>query len=271
MRSYAILFLCLFAIAPARATYVNSGKSDFATAASTACGPNGSGATVGNMEVMAIQANSATSVTISSLKVTTWTLDDSATSGGGGHIKIWHGAVTSSGVDTITVSFTSGTALIGSACAEYTSTAFDTHGSGSLQVSVTTNFATEDVVGFATSGCGISTGSPWTQRQGVISGVTTFAALADVHETSTGTYSTNFSACGANAGVVTTLYIPVTAKGFPMVAKTKEGLDGRSHRNGADGSGAARGRGAQFVHAHGALLELQLAAAFARSRLRRLS
>src|SRR5690349_1995936 len=135
-----LLALFLFCAVPsAHAAYVQSSKTNFATAASTAC-TTGS-VTSGNVELMFVQANSNTSVTISSTQVTTW-VQQEAFFTGSTNLYLWTGIVTSSGSDTVTVSYTSGTGVIGSTCLEYSSTTIvNAHGHNVTTVSVTTSVA----------------------------------------------------------------------------------------------------------------------------------
>jgi hypothetical protein len=184
--AFLLLVLCC---APARATYGNSGKQDFATAASTICVPNSGGVTAGDTEVMAVQSNSVTAVTVASTRVTTWMLDQSDCC----NHYLWHGVVTSSGAESITATLASGTAVIGSACAEYTAPFNETSSSGTINAS-----AGSDVVAFASACCAaISTNAPFTQRQTINLGATPFAALAD-DNAGAGSYSPTFVNAGTS-------------------------------------------------------------------------
>lgn len=184
----------LAVVCPARATYVQSGKSDFATAADSVCSPNdGSGSvTAGHAIIMGVQANSVTAVSISSTRVSSWTLIGPQSQAAGTVLTYyWWGFADTSGVETITAHFSSGTALIGSACVELTSTVFDNgnsiNGTGGLGLTITTAHGPDDVVVFATSGAG-GAGSGLTDRQFVVFTATNFAAMG------TGT----FASAGAN-------------------------------------------------------------------------
>lgn len=191
MRSIKLLAIILFFASAARGTYVNSGKSDFAFASSTTCAPNGSGVTIGNSIVIAVQSNdiAALSITASS-KVTTWVLDQFVISSVSFYM--WHGVVTSAGVESVTVTKASGTDLIGSACGEWSSLFNATAmGTGSAN---TTGISGSDVVAFASSGGGgIAVTSPFTLRQNIDVGGTHFALLADVSVSPSGTYTAAFT------------------------------------------------------------------------------
>lgn len=182
--------LFLLWCAPARSTYVNSGKSDFANAASTACVPNGGGVTAGNYEVIGIQANGssgAITVGITSPRVTTWVVDQND-DGTGDRRMLAHGLVTSSGAETITATRISGTGLTGSACGEYTSNFNVTTASpssGSIQASTGS-----DVVTFISNPItDVSIGAPFTQRQFIQFGGTHFAVFGDLNAGSTAVYT----------------------------------------------------------------------------------
>lgn len=210
-RILAVTLLCAFAVF---AAYVQSGKSDFASAGSTVCSPGS--VTAGHGIVMAVQANSTTSVTIGSTRVSSWTLVGPESQAAGTVMTyLWYGFANTSGAETITVSFTSGSALIGSGCAEVTSTAFDasghTSGSGSLILGITTTQAPDDVVIFATSGAG-SAGSGVTDRQAILSGGTTFAALGTGTFVSTGLNNTSTTASGTSTALGVAFYTLSTIK-----------------------------------------------------------
>lgn len=191
MRSIKLLAIILFFASAARGTYVDSGKSDFAFATSTTCVPNGSGVTIGNSIVIAVQSNdiAALSITASS-KVTTWVLDQFVISSVSFYM--WHGVVTSAGVESVTVTKASGTDLIGSACGEWTSS-FNSSGMGTGSAS-TTGILGHDVVAFASSGGGgIAVTSPFTLRQNIDVVGTHYALLADASAGSSGTYTATFT------------------------------------------------------------------------------
>ena len=209
MRTLLLCFSFLIFILPAQATYVSSGKQNFATAGSTSCVPNAGGVTAGNREVIFVQANTSTSVTIASTRVVTWTLDQSISNiGGTVLIYMWSGVPISNGAETITVSFTSGTALIGSACGEWTSNTVDT-GNSSLAatVAMTSGQAVEDIVAGGTSGVGGTTlSAPFTQRQVINFSGTDYVAFGDLATSSTGTYTASFGGAGGHSSLIDGLY-----------------------------------------------------------------
>jgi hypothetical protein len=185
MKKWLILFAALGLGVSAQANYVNSGKSNFATAASTSCVPNGGGVTSGNNIVIGVQRNTATSVTIASTRVPVWTLDTT----GCCNVDLYHGVATSSGAETIVATFTSGTALIGSVCGEYTTPSFNTS-----SFTGTVSSLSGDVIAVGTACCfAISTNAPFTQRQAAASGGTDFLALADYLPGAPGTYTVSWN------------------------------------------------------------------------------
>lgn len=196
-----LILLACIGVYPARATYVNSGKSDFAGAANTQCVPNSGGVTSGNTIYVGVQANSATSVTISSARVPTWVLDRHA----GSTINqfLWHGVATSSGADTVTVAFSSGTALIGSACGEYTVapnlSSLNAPGSsfGTIPASTGSNVIAFGCSSFALTGLN----APFTQRQVIQNTGVTFCAFGDQNAASTATYTATFTDGGSGTQV----------------------------------------------------------------------
>lgn len=185
------LALSLFLFAPkANASYVSSGKSDFAFSGSTTCIPNSGGVTAGNSIVIGVQSNNNATLSISDSRVSTWTVDQSAVSSV--TFYVWHGVVTSSGSDTITITKSSGTDLIGAACGEYTSL-FSATGAGSGSAT-TGGIVGKDVVAFASSGGGgIVVTSPFTFRQNIDLTGTHYCAFADLNASSTTTYTATFT------------------------------------------------------------------------------
>ena len=199
MKRLLLLLALLLALAlPARATFVQGNHLDFATAASTACATGT--VTSGNVEIMAVQANTGTTVTISSTRVTTWVRDQAIVNGlSGVSTYLWHGAITSSGAETVTVSLTSGTATIGSACLEYSGTVNLDAATGGVNstLSLTTVATTTTVIEAGTfSGGGTSASSPFTNRQQISLSGTQYFAVGDVNETSQGAYSAAFTGSG---------------------------------------------------------------------------
>jgi len=215
-RPLLLLALCL-APAVAHATFVQSSHTNYATAASTACATGT--VTSGNVEVMAVQANSTTAVTISSTHVTTWIRDQATISGAS--VYIWHGAITSSGAETVTVSFTSGSATIGSACLEYSGTIYrdSTAVNASSSLSLTTVAAATTIIEVGISGGSIDTAAPFTHREQVSLTGTPFLAAGDVNESSQGTYSAAFS-----ASPTTIVMLALTASAPPASVYIQSGL-----------------------------------------------
>lgn len=191
MKKY-LFFLGLFLALTqkANATFVQGGTSNFATAASTACATGT--VTSGNVEIMAVQSNSTTRVTISSTRVTAW--KQAQANVNASSIYLWYGAITSSGAETVTVSLTTGTAVIGSACLEYSGT-INRDASTSIfgsALSLTTVAASTTVIEVGT-GSPINATSPFTSRAQVTQAGTSFFTVGDVNESSQGTYSAAFT------------------------------------------------------------------------------
>lgn len=225
VRLFLLLPFILLASAQAQATYVASGKQNFAIAGSTACVPNGGGVTAGNREVIFVQANTSTSVTIASTRVVTWTLDQSIPNVGSTVlIYMWSGVPVSNGAETITVSFTSGTALIGSACGEYTSNTVDTGNSSLLAtVAMTSTQAVEDIVAGGTSGVGGTTlSAPFTQRQVISYLGTDYVAFGDRTTSSTGTYTASFGGGGGHSSLIDGLYGGAGGGGFGATHRRRQ-------------------------------------------------
>ncbi len=212
---FAVLF---FFVQAAQAAYVQSGKQNMASAASTACSPNsGTGSvTSGDMEVMYVWKNTATTTGISSTHVPSWTTDHDTAS-----FSSYHGLATSSGAETITVNI-SGTHLLGSVCGEYSTSSVDQNTTGGgASTSITTLVAVTDVVtGSSCNGQPTTIASPFTTRQQAQNSGSTWLVLADVHETSTGTYTAT-SSCSAGINTTLTSYytaVPAsTAHAPPMM------------------------------------------------------
>lgn len=201
MKKY-LLFLGLFLALTqtAHATFVQRGVSNFATAASTAC-VTGT-VTSGNVEVMAVDVVATTRMTISSTRVTTWKLAQAIVDASS--IYIWYGVVTSSGAETVTASLTTGSAIIGSACLEYSGTVnldATNGGAHATSLSLTTFNAATTVLEVGRSSSGSTdASSPFTSRAQITLTGTAFIAVGEVVESSQGTYSSAFTG-GTIAGV----------------------------------------------------------------------
>lgn len=188
MRPIKLIFALLLACGPAGATYVSSGHQDFVGGTSTTtCNPNAGGVTAGNYEVMFVQANGSTSGTVSSTRVPSWTLKESAPS----TIYIFIGIATSSGAESITFTWSSSSGLTGSACGEYTTQFNASHQGGA---SDTIAASSGDVVAVSTSGGGgIAAVSPLVHREYISIGATHYAELADQPVGSPGNYTSTFT------------------------------------------------------------------------------
>jgi hypothetical protein len=113
---------------------------------------------------------------------------------------LYRGVVTSAHADAIVVTFSTGTGLIGSGCAEYTTTTLDQTGQSATTVTFTTTQAIEDLIEFSSSsGGGQTCGSGWNSRAAIQFSGTTYALMCDKGVTSTGSQSSSFS--GSIAGV----------------------------------------------------------------------
>ncbi len=195
-----LLLLLLLCALPAHATYVRSSKSNFATAASTTC--NIGNITAGNTVVMLVQANTTTVVnTPTSSGVSSWTLVQSTAPTI--NVTVWRGVATASGVTTVVAALASGTALIGSACGEYSYSTPNTScgNTGSpAACSITNVIAVADIVEFGHSGvAGVTVASPYTEREIITSGGSRFCAFGDKTVSSTGSQSSSFT--GGNSTV----------------------------------------------------------------------
>ena len=191
-----IISLLLLLTAPATwATTVSTGKSDYATTTHTSCVPNVGGVTIGNYEVMGVQAASTHTASIASTRVPVWTLAQLADPGGAIQYYYWYGPATSSGAETITVTLADGaTGNIGSACGEYT-THFNVTAAGAYfdQYPLTAIIAVgagSDLVAWTTSNTGGPTiSAPYITEQSIKDGGTTYTILADYVAPSAGSYT----------------------------------------------------------------------------------
>lgn len=207
------LFLFFFLASVANASYLQSGKADFATASSTVCSPGT--VTAGHAIIMGVQANSVTGVGIVSTNVLTWhALPTESQAGGTVLVYYFWGFANTSGVENITVSFSSGSALIGSGCVELTDNSKDDEqhnsGTGGLPLNFTTTHNTETVVVFATSGAG-SASSGVTDRQSVIFSGTTFAAIGTGSFPTAGANNIATGASGTATGLGVTFFTATVA------------------------------------------------------------
>lgn len=214
MHPIKLLPLLLLVACPARATYVASGHQDFAIATTATCVPNGGGVSAGHMLVFAIQVNALTSITITSLRATWGAADQSQTQASGTVATyIYHARTTGAGAETITATLSSGSALMGAACGEYTTNAFDTsnsiNGTAGLDVPITTSFNNEDLVGFRTTGTSSPSFATFTVRETILSGVTPFAALADFSAVTAGPYLMQTGGGGGGTALVDAFYSAV--------------------------------------------------------------
>ena len=208
MRKYFLLLAALVLLAiPTHATYVSSGAANFSLTSSTTCVPNTGTLNVGDSEVIGVQSGSATEpiFSISSSHVTSWILDQSNLQGSS-YMFMWHGKITSAGTgDSIVVTYTLASGLIGSVCGEYTTNSLNVTNSapvptGGSTVSVTTTQATTDLIVMGTSGGGgTSVSSPFTVRQSATYVATVYLVLADENVGSTGTYTATITGSGPGA------------------------------------------------------------------------
>jgi hypothetical protein len=190
MRKF-LMFLALLALPSlAHATYVQSGKTNVGSFSTITCSPNsGTGSVVtGDIIVMAVWFNVASSPSISSVRVTSWTLDQNVDAGS---VVLWHGVATSSGVETISV-HNGTTNSTGAVCGEYSTTGLNvtTQGNSTNSVSVTTTVVNTDIVMAAScNGCTVGLGSPFITRAQSLSSGNPLLALGDVFEAAAGTYT----------------------------------------------------------------------------------
>lgn len=204
LRKLIALSAAFFVLCPVvRASYVSSGNNQFTFQNSTSCVPNAIAVTAGHSEVMGVQVDVTSpspTLSISSTRVSSWTLDGEiivGTGGGGQTIYMWRGVAASSGAETITVTGATGSPVLGSVCGEYTQTVLNattesTNNNAFNSWSITTTANSADIVGIASatsSGNPCNVTAPWNTRNSssFLGGI--FLILFDQSITSTGTYT----------------------------------------------------------------------------------
>lgn len=181
-----LILLACIAVYPARATYVNSGKADFAGGTTTTCAPNTGAATIGHNLWIGAQATTVVTFSISSTAVASWTRDQFSNGSGTSYV-MYHGIVTSAVVPSIVIT-ASGATTIGSGCGEYTSN-FNVSNNSAATGNIKASTGS-DVVAFISNSVGsVSLGAPFTQRQSILLGGIAFAVFGDLNAGSTATYT----------------------------------------------------------------------------------
>jgi hypothetical protein len=203
--SLLTLLLCL-APAVARASGVQWGHTDLtgSSITSVVCSPNsGSGSvTSGHIEVVALASNGSGPFGISSTRVTTW--NSIFTSSGAVGAQMWWGTITSSGVETITI--TGSSQKMGTACGEYTETNIDTSNTASNNnVSVTTTKPNVTLVAISQASNGAVTLTNFTTRVTEGGGG---MVLGDQAQAATGTYTSNSSGGTGIRSIIADFYVP---------------------------------------------------------------
>lgn len=194
MKTFLLGLLALLFCSSANANYVNSGVSNsgnFASASTFTCVPNTS-VTSGNTEYVFVQYNSINTYVISSTRVPVWT-QDRFDNGTGDTTILLHGAVTSTGAETITVTTSAGQ-LGGVMCGEYTQGSNVSYTAGASGTFTVTADAGVDIVTGSSACCAsITLQSPFTTRQTLSLGGTTFTAFGDFHTTVAGPQTITFT------------------------------------------------------------------------------
>ena len=203
-----ILLTLLLSLAPtvAYASFVQGGHVDLtgSNIASVVCSPNsGSGSvTSGHIEVAAIASNLSGPFSISSTRVTTW--NSIFTSSGAVGAQMWWGTVTSSGVETITI--TGSSQKMGTACAEYTETNIDaTNNASSNNVSLTTTKPNATLVVVSQSSIGAVSLTNFTTR---VNEGTGGMVLGDQFQATAGTYTSTSSGGSGIRSIIADFYVP---------------------------------------------------------------